>query len=52
MGTTDYVTKKKLVWAKINYKVQNEITLNLKCQKCTLGNNLKDQFWELLVVNW
>ena len=31
---------------------QNEITLNLKGQKCTLGKNLKDQFWELLVVNW
>ena len=54
MGTTYFVTKKKLKKKKKKEPClsQNEITLNLKCQKCTLGKNLKDQFWELLVVNW
>ena len=53
LGNIDDVTSNKSTfWAKINLKVQNEITLNLKGQKCTLGKNLKDQFWELLVVNW
>ena len=44
MGTTDYDTQKKKKEKKKPCLIQNEITLNLKGQKCTLGKNLKDQF--------